>query len=108
VGLAGLCEVGISTWKADIDAAFRRVPLCPAHRRYGHICFKHQGRVLVAEHYAMMFGSVASVHNWDRVGTCAYPLCGCGSMSAACYLGSCLPMHARQATAHVTTASLRG
>lgn len=59
----------ISMFKADIDAAFRRVPIAAAQRRYGKVVFKHKSRVMVSEHVCMPFGSIASVHNWDRVGS---------------------------------------
>ena len=59
----------ISMFKADIDSAFRRVPIAAEQRRYGRIVFKHRGVVLVAGHVCMPFGSVASVHNWDRIGS---------------------------------------
>ena len=86
-------KVGQSLWKADIDAAFRRIPIRPDHRPFGYICFLHKGRVVVAEHITMMFGSVASVHNWDRVGKCFLPhLLSCaacvGICQARCYVHS--------------------
>ena len=58
----------LNLWKADIDSAFRRVPLKPEHRKYAVVAFKHDGQVILAKHLACPFGSVASVHNWDRVG----------------------------------------
>ena len=84
VVVRSMCKDEISVWKADIDAAFRRVPLCPAHRRFGHICFRHKGRVYVAEHYSMMFGSIASVHNWDRVGKRVTPEGACAVRRGFC------------------------
>ena len=54
--------------KADIDSAYRRVPLNPAHRWAASVVFMHRGVAMVAEHMAMPFGAVASVHAWDRVG----------------------------------------
>ena len=62
------CEVGLSLWKADIDSAFRRIPILPEHRQFAWICFKHNDHILAAQHLAVMFGSVASVHHWERVG----------------------------------------
>ena len=54
--------------KDDINAAYRRVPLKPDHRWATWVAFVHHGRVMVAEHKAMAFGSLASVYNWDRIG----------------------------------------
>ena len=61
--------VGLSLWKADIDSAFRRIPIKPEHRDFAWICFKYNDHVVAARHLALMFGSVASVHHWERVGT---------------------------------------
>ena len=55
-------------WKADIDAAFRRIPIRPDHRSFSNVVFRYRNKVLVAEHASMPFGSVASVHHWERVG----------------------------------------
>jgi len=57
-----------SLWKADIDAAFRRLPLDPEHRWAGAVAFKHAGRAWVAHHYSAPFGATSSVHAWERVG----------------------------------------
>ena len=51
----------LSLWKADVDAAYRRIPISPAHRQFGVVVFVHQGRHVVAEHLALPFGSIASV-----------------------------------------------
>ena len=32
-------------FKADVDAAFRRVPVCPSQRKYFASAFKHEGQV---------------------------------------------------------------
>jgi len=60
--------VGLSLWKADIDSAFRRIPIKPEHRAFAWICFKFNDQVVAAQHLALMFGSVASVHHWERMG----------------------------------------
>lgn len=54
-------------FKADIDSAYRRVPLLPEHRKYANIMFLFNDVVYVCAHLAMMFGAVASVHAWHRV-----------------------------------------
>ena len=61
--------VGLSLWEADIDAAFRRIPIKPEHRSFAWVCFKFNDQVVAARHLALMFGSVASVHHWERIGT---------------------------------------
>ena len=55
-------------FKADIDAAFRRLPVRPEHREFAHIAFMAKGKLWTAEHFAMPFGSKASVHAWERIG----------------------------------------
>ena len=61
--------VPLSMFKADIDAAFRRIPLLPEHRRFAYVAFLVENRIVIAGHAAMPFGSIASVHHWDRVGS---------------------------------------
>ena len=63
-----LVQVPLELWKADIDSAFRRVPLCPQQRQFATVAFKHKGEVLAYVHNAMPFGAIASVHAWDRIG----------------------------------------
>ena len=58
----------LKSWKADIDSAFRRIPLLPAHRQHAHVVFMHNGNVIVAKHLSCMFGAVSSVYHWERVG----------------------------------------
>ena len=55
--------------KADIDAAFRRVPLEPGQRHLCWVVFRAEGLTWCACHYAACFGAVSSVHSWDRVGS---------------------------------------
>ena len=55
-------------WKADIDAAFRRVPLTPAHRAFAWITFLVGTCVYVSQHFAAPFGATSSVHSWERIG----------------------------------------
>ena len=55
-------------WKADIDAAFRRVPIKEDDRWAAWVAFLLDGKVLTARHIGLMFGSVGSVHGWGRVG----------------------------------------
>ena len=54
--------------KADIDAAFRRIPIAPGQRHFAHVVYLVNGKPRVAGHNAFPFGSSASVHWWDRVG----------------------------------------
>ncbi len=54
--------------KADIDAAYRRIPIRDRHLEYGYVVFLYQGTPMISGHLAMPFGAVASVHNWDRIG----------------------------------------
>ena len=54
-------------YKGDIDAAFRRVPILPEHRKYANVIFAVRGEIITAQHLTMMFGSVASVMAWHRI-----------------------------------------
>ena len=55
-------------FKADVDSAFRRMPIKPEHRKFAHIFFRVGDSIFTATHLAMMFGSIASVHSWHRLG----------------------------------------
>ena len=58
----------LSMFKADIDSAYRRVPVLAEHRKHAAIVFKTAEGTVMSEHYALPFGSVGSVYGWDRVG----------------------------------------
>ena len=55
-------------WKADVDSAFRRIPIRVEHRQYARIVMQVGAELLTAQHLTMMFGSVGSVSAWHRVG----------------------------------------
>lgn len=59
---------GLSMWKADIDSAYRRIPVLPAHRPFAWVVFLWAGCAFAAQHVGLPFGSVASVHHWNRIG----------------------------------------
>ena len=61
------CQGPKVLYKADIDSAYRRVPILPEHRKFASVMFLHEGAVYTSTHTAMMFGGVASVHAWHRV-----------------------------------------
>ena len=69
-GLSDVCssQAELSFFKADIDSAFRRVPIAPEHRDMAYVAFKLNGKLQLFGHNAMPFGAIASVHAWDRVG----------------------------------------
>ena len=54
--------------QADVDAAFRRIPIAKEHRWACGVAFMVDGQVMVSQHAACPFGAVASVHAWERVG----------------------------------------
>ena len=58
----------LALWKADIDSAFRRIPIKPQHRQFAHIVFRCDGSIIVSKHLSLPFGAVASVHHWERIG----------------------------------------
>ena len=74
-------------WKADIKAAFRRIPIKKAHTWAAAVVFKAAGKasacmcrqkhflfvcalckVWVSVHKACPFGALSSVHGWERLG----------------------------------------
>lgn len=54
-------------WKADIDSAYRRIPLDPADRWAAVSIFKEGDRLWCSQHQVCPFGALASCHDWDRV-----------------------------------------
>ena len=69
IRMASVClGISLSMWKADIDSAYRRIPVLPAHRQFAWVSFLCGGIARVAQHFALPFGSVASVHHWNRIG----------------------------------------
>ena len=67
-------SIDLEFWKADIDAAYRRVPVAPEHRQFAWIFFKRRGTPLISQHFSLPFGSLASVHHWDRIGVLLFTL----------------------------------
>ena len=65
-----LLQANMMLFKADIDAAYRRVPLAADNRKYAAVVYKTKQGVMLSEHYALPFGGVGSVYGWDRVGSC--------------------------------------
>jgi hypothetical protein len=55
-------------WKADIDAAFRRVPLRPAHSWAAGVAYVAGGQKWISFHHAMPFGATSSVFAWHKIG----------------------------------------
>ena len=72
--LALLREMGkkvgkdLELWKADIDSAFRRIPVMPSRHEFAYIVFKTQSGCKIAKHLGLPFGAVSSVHHWERIG----------------------------------------
>ncbi|CAK0791693.1 unnamed protein product, partial [Prorocentrum cordatum] len=54
-------------WKADIDSAYRRIPLAPADMWAAVSVFKEGGRLWCSQHLVCPFGALASCHDWGRV-----------------------------------------
>jgi len=55
-------------WKADVDAAFRRVPLASAHVWASGVAYMVDNVAWCSFHYGMPFGATSSVWSWHRVG----------------------------------------
>ena len=62
------CDATPWLWKADIDAAYRRIPIRPDQRWAAWIAFVVGGVYFASGHVTMPFGATASVHAWNRVG----------------------------------------
>ena len=66
---ACVCLVQVpGLWKADIDGAFRRIPVRPEHRWATTVVYMYRGVPMTSTHNGMPFGASASVVAWHRVG----------------------------------------
>ena len=63
----------LSLFKADVDSAYRRVPIKQQHREFSAVVFKYKGQVLISVHYCLPFGATAAVFGWDREGSVPAP-----------------------------------
>ena len=54
--------------KADIDAAFRRIPLQPWHRWAAFVVWLFCGEAWAASHIGMPFGAASSGIAWHKIG----------------------------------------
>ena len=66
--LMSLQPVELAPWKADIDSAYRRIPVHEDDLWAAHVVFVSRGRIYVSRHNAVPFGATGSVHGWDRLG----------------------------------------
>ena len=55
-------------WKADVNSAFRRVPMKDTHKWAAGITYLFEGESWVSFHHGMPFGATSSVYAWHRVG----------------------------------------
>jgi hypothetical protein len=55
-------------WKADVDAAFRRIPIRESHKWAAGVAYLLEGEPWVAFHEGMPFGATGSVVAWHRIG----------------------------------------
>ena len=53
-------------YKADINAAFRRVPICNKDRWACGVAFRWLDQIFVSMHHSCPFGAIGSVHAWER------------------------------------------
>ena len=65
---AGICAVTLEVLKADVDSAFRRVPILPEHRKLAAVLFAVGNQLYSSTHLALPFGFTGSVVAWERVG----------------------------------------
>ena len=54
--------------KADVDSAYRRIPVKKEHRWVAGVAFMAKGCAYKAMHYACPFGAAASGVAWERIG----------------------------------------
>ena len=64
------CRLGRVPWlfKADIDAAFRRVPVRESHKWAAGVAYLFEDEIWASIHHGMPFGATSSVVAWQRVG----------------------------------------
>ena len=62
------CGARPALWNADIDAAFRRVPLAREHISAAGVAWTFMNDIWISCHLAMPFGAASSVRAWHRVG----------------------------------------
>ena len=55
-------------FKVDVNAAYRRLPILPEHRWAAGVVYRFRGQVMASIHYAMPFGAISSVHEWEKLG----------------------------------------
>ena len=65
----------LSFFKADVDAAYRRVPVASSCLNLVWIVFLVNGITWASCHRSLAFGLVAAVHAWNRVGACLTHIC---------------------------------
>ena len=65
----------LTTCKVDVNAAFRRVPILPAHRWAAGFVFWFMGAAWTSTHYAAPFGFKGSVYAWERVSNALWAIC---------------------------------
>lgn len=56
-------------FKADVDSAYRRIPVKEDHRWVAGVAFMRGGIVFKSMHFACPFGAAASGNAWERIGT---------------------------------------
>ena len=56
-------------FKVDVNAAYRRLPVAPEHRWAAGVVYRFRNQVMASIHYAMPFGAIASVHQWEKLGS---------------------------------------
>ena len=61
-------KVTPSLFKADIDAAFRRVAVRREHRWTCGFAYVYKGEIWASRHFACPFGAIGSVNAWEVVG----------------------------------------
>ena len=66
--LASLSKSAPVLWKADMDAAYRRIPIRPGDRWAAWVAFCVGDKMWSACHLSIMFGASSSVHAWNRIG----------------------------------------
>jgi hypothetical protein len=63
------CVFVSGLFKVDVNAAYRRLPVAPEHRWAAGVVYRFRNQVMASIHYAMPFGAIASVHQWEKLGS---------------------------------------
>ena len=93
---------GVEQPQADVDSAFRRIPLEADAWDCAYVIFQRHGVVMAAMHLAVFFGALSSVHNWARIGALLAGILRIASRNCLrANRGACPDCHVRRMIVHI-------